>query len=80
VHAAGYGDNDHSGGTVMNFIWRFYLDSNQRWKWQQLAVDRTVLAESTAGYKEYERCLANARDHGHVFHPSQQKLMRGNPY
>jgi hypothetical protein len=61
----------------MNFIWRFYVDSNQRWKWQRLAVDRTVLAESATGYPEYEGCLANARDNGHVFQPSQEKLIRG---
>lgn len=61
----------------MNFIWRFYLDQNHRWKWQQLSVDRTVIAESSAGYKEYEGCLANARDNGHVFQPSQEKMVRG---
>ena len=61
----------------MNFIWRFYIDQNQRWKWQRLSVDRTVLAESHTGYKEYEGCLANARDNGHVYQPSQAKLIRG---
>ena len=61
----------------MNFIWRFYMDPNQRWKWQRLSVDRTVIAESNTGYKEYEGCLANARDNGHVFQPSQEKLIRG---
>jgi len=61
----------------MNFIWRFYMDPNHRWKWQRLSVDRTVIAESNTGYKEYEGCLANARDNGHVFQPSQEKLIRG---
>ena len=61
----------------MNFIWRFYMDHNRRWKWQRLAVDKTVLAESTSAYKEYAGCLANARDNGHVFQPSQPKLVKG---
>ena len=61
----------------MNIIWRFYLDPSRRWKWQRLSADRTVVAESTAAYKEYEGCLADARNHGHVFQPSQEKLIHG---
>jgi hypothetical protein len=61
----------------MNVIWRFYLDHNHRWKWQRMSADRTVIAESAAAYKEYEGCLADAGNNGHVFQPSQPKLVHG---
>ena len=61
----------------MNIIWRFYTDLDYRWRWQHLAVDRTVIAESRTAYKEYEGCLADARDQGYVFHPAQSKLAHG---
>jgi hypothetical protein len=51
----------------MNLIWRFYSDSDHRWRWQRLSVDKSVVDESRAGYKEYESCLANAREQGYVF-------------
>ena len=59
----------------MNLIWRFYTDDNQRWKWQQLSVNREVITESHAAYKEYDRCVADATDKGYVFQPSQARLM-----
>ena len=54
----------------MNVIWRFYVDGQQRWKWQQLSADRSVVAESAKGYKDYESCLANAQGQGHEHSPS----------
>jgi len=60
----------------MNFIWRFYVDQDHRWRWQRLSTDRAVVAESLADYKEYEGCLANAKDEGYIFHPSQARLPR----
>lgn len=60
----------------MNLIWRFYTDQDQRWRWQHLAVDRTVIEESRTAYKVYEECLADARDKGYVFQPSQARLVR----
>lgn len=62
----------------MNSIWRFYVDQDRRWRWQRLATDRGVIAESRMAYKEYEKCLANAQEEGYVFHPSQAKLARAN--
>jgi hypothetical protein len=62
----------------MNIIWRFYRDPDHRWKWQRLTADRTVVAESSAAYKEYEGCLADAHANGHVFHPSHAKLAHGH--
>ncbi len=60
----------------MKFIWRFYMDQDRRWRWQRLAMDKTVSAESKMGYKEYEGCLANAKNEGYVFHPSHAKIAR----
>jgi len=54
-----------------NLIWRFYMDPAQRWRWQRLAVDRTVVETSRSGYAHYEACVANAGEHGYAAHPSR---------
>lgn len=64
----------------MNVIWRFYLNEQQRWKWQQLAVDRSVVAESAKAFKEYEACLANAQGQGHEYLPSQGMRVQARPH
>lgn len=66
----------------MNNIWRFYVDQDRRWRWQRLSADRSLISESRAAYKEYENCLANAKEEGYVFHPSQDKLrnLRDRPH
>ncbi len=55
----------------MNLIWRFYLDQERQWRWQRLSVGLAVIAESPKAYKEYEGCVANAKDQGYVFLPPQ---------
>jgi hypothetical protein len=60
----------------MNIIWRFYMDQERRWRWQQLGADRSLLAESRTGYREYEGCLADAKDMGYVFEPAQVKHLK----
>lgn len=60
----------------MNLIWRFYLDENQQWRWQQLTVHGDVVAESRKGYKEYLGCVEDAQAHGYVCLPSQTKQAR----
>lgn len=64
----------------MNYIWRFYVDQDRRWRWQRLATDRSLLAESRTAYKEYESCLANAQSEGYAFHPSQDKLIHSRSH
>ena len=64
----------------MNYIWRFYMDQDRRWRWQRLSADRSLVSESRATYKEYESCLANARSEGYVFHPSQEKTGRASSH
>jgi hypothetical protein len=56
---------------IMKTVWRFYCGTDGRWRWQQLATDHTVVAESKASYEHYEHCLAAAQAEGYVFHPSQ---------
>lgn len=64
----------------MNLIWRFYLDPNQQWRWQHLAFNLDVVAQSPNGYKDYEHCVENAVAQGYVFLPSQitQAKARGH--
>lgn len=57
-------------------IWRFYRDLDHRWRWQRLSAERLLISESGSGYAEYEGCLANAKEEGYVFLPSQDKLAR----
>lgn len=63
----------------MNFIWRFYMDETQRWKWQQLSASKEILRESTEAYKNYEACLVDAKAKGHVYHPSHVKRVSTAP-
>ena len=60
-----------------NLIWRFYIDSNHRWRWQHLSVQGEVISESPKGHKEYEECLADAKGKGYVLHPSHARLVQG---
>ena len=61
----------------MNIIWRFYSDPAHAWRWQQISVDRTVVSESHRAYKNYEGCLADAREKGYVFQAPQPKSNKG---
>jgi hypothetical protein len=60
----------------MRVIWRFFVGEDTRWRWQQLSVDRAVVAESRASYEKYERCLAAAQSKGYVFEAAQDRLPR----
>lgn len=55
----------------MNLIWRFYSDEDHNWRWELLAFDKTVVQASECAYKEYERCLGNAEEHGYHFSPAK---------
>ena len=60
----------------MNLIWRFYFGPDHRWRWQRLAFDKTVVAESSTSYEEYEGCLASAGEQGYVSAPPAAHLRR----
>ena len=59
-----------SGNAQVNLIWRFYSDSAHSWRWQRLAYDGTVVEHSKSSYAQYESCLADACEQGHVSLPS----------
>jgi len=61
----------------MHVIWRFFVDANHRWKWQQIGDGRSVVAESASGYVNYESCMENARAQGYVFLTSKGQRPRG---
>jgi len=64
---------------MMNTIWRFYVDENRQWRWQQLAVNRDVISESAGAFSAYEACLAGAQEQGYVYAPATQKPLKAKP-
>src|SRR4051812_46107135 len=65
-----------SSWRLMQVTWRFFIDSDMRWKWQQLSTDRSVVAESQTSYDDYDCCVAAARAQGYVYHVAQGRLVR----
>lgn len=63
----------------MNTIWRFYIDEDRQWRWQQLAVNRSVISESAGAFDGYEACVAAAKDDGYVFRPATGKHVTPPP-
>ncbi len=63
-------EQDKAANAKANQIWRFYADAEQKWRWERLTFDGTVLAQSKSGYADYEGCLANATKAGHVQMPA----------
>ena len=57
----------------MNLIWRFYSGSDHRWRWQHVSVSGAVIAESPAAFKDYDECMANAKDEGYVFQAAPER-------
>ena len=55
----------------MNVIWRFYVDQQGSWRWQQIAVHGVVTAESSSGHPTYGDCLAAAHVYGYRYEASQ---------
>jgi hypothetical protein len=68
-----------ASGKQVSTIWRFYTDLKHRWRWQHLSVHREAISESAKSYRKYEDCLADAKDNGHVFQPSQAKIALAAP-
>jgi hypothetical protein len=52
-------------------MWRSYTTPHKRWSWQQVSIDRQVLAASRSESRSYESCLANDQHCGYVFEPAQ---------
>lgn len=58
----------------MNVIWRFFVDAEQKWRWQTMSADRSVLSESRTSYASYDRCVSAARASGYVEQVSQPRV------
>jgi hypothetical protein len=58
-----------------NVVWRFYVDPQGGWRWQQLASDQRVLADSPGTHATYDDCVRDAETHGYRFAPSQEKVI-----
>jgi hypothetical protein len=63
-----------AGPRNTNFVWRFYVDADGAWRWQQLGTDSKLLGESPASHTSYEFCVADAEGHGYRYAPSQAKV------
>ena len=55
-------------------VWRFYVGEDLRWHWQQLNMERTVIAESRTSYADHAHCMSGAKANGYIFEASQAKL------
>jgi len=60
----------------VNVSWRFYIDQDRQWRWQQLSMNGVIARESQGAFKDYDACLADAQGEGYIFLPSQTKRMR----
>ena len=60
----------------MNSIWRFYLDQQGGWRWQQMSISIGVIAESSSASPTYDDCLASAQPCGYRYERSQPALPR----
>ena len=61
-------------------VWRFYTEPAHEWKWQRLSVQGKVISESTKSYESFDGCVADAKDSGYVFQPSQAKRPSAAPH
>ena len=59
--------------TQVSTVWRFYLNQDRKWQWQQLTTNHAVILESRTGYKDYEECVAAAQGKGYGSKTSQPK-------
>ena len=54
--------------------WRFHRAADQRWRWQKIAGDQTVIAESSESYATFSQCAADAARAGYKHLPSTEGL------
>ena len=54
--------------------WRFHRAADQRWRWQKIAGDQTVIAESKASFATFSQCAADAAGAGYKHLPSTEGL------
>jgi hypothetical protein len=54
--------------------WRFHRNVDQRWRWQKMAADQNVVAESRTSFASYAECVADAAAEGYEPLPSAAGL------
>lgn len=50
--------------------WRFHLNAQREWRWQQLSHGGDILRGSTRGFCSLEACVSDAQTAGYVFRPA----------
>lgn len=54
--------------------WQFHRAADQRWRWQKIATDHSVIAESRTSFAAYSDCVADAACQGYKPPPSPAGL------
>ena len=54
--------------------WRFHRAADQLWRWQKIAGDQAVIAESSESYATFSQCAADAARAGYKHLPSTEGL------
>ena len=54
--------------------WRFHRAADQRWRWQKIAADQSIIAESQDSFATYLECVANAGSEGYEQPPTAEGL------
>ena len=57
-----------------NVVWRFYVDQNGAWRWQQLSIDQRVLSDSAGSHATFDDCVVDAEANGYTYTASQKKV------
>jgi hypothetical protein len=60
----------------MRYTWRFFVDPDGRWRWQQVGDDRIIISESATSFGTYESCVDAATGTGYVFEKAQGRVVR----
>lgn len=61
---------------LVRAIWRFYLDKDQKWRWQRLSTGDVVVSESRTACMDFDDCVTDAKINGYVFQPSLSKVIQ----
>ena len=54
--------------------WRFHRGVDDKWRWQKMSADNTVIADSGSGFETYEQCVRDAAAAGYRDPPAPRGL------
>lgn len=60
----------------MGRAWRFFLDAEGRWRWEQRGALAESAVQSKTSYDTLEQCQTAAKAMGYLFEPSQSGTRR----